>query len=239
MKFSYREKAARKAAFYALSPEKKLEHIVTYYKWPILLCILALVIVGSSLHRQLTKKEPVLYLALINTSIGKDLEEDLTSGYLADAGLDSRKKEIYLYNGLYFSDNADTLNHQYAYASKIKLTGAISTKKLDLVLMNREGYDLLSRKGYLMDLSSLSDNESSAFLTENEVVLSDNTLEVLLGEADEEQRVTETIPNAIEADTLPLFQNASFDGSLYLGILANTERLEEALRYIQYLFDAV
>ena len=75
-----------------------------------------------------------------------------------------------------------------------------------------------------MDLSSLSDNESSAFLTENEVVLSDNTLEVLLGEADEEQRVTETIPNAIEADTLPLFQNASFDGSLYLGILANTER---------------
>ena len=242
MKLPEKEKAAQKAAFHAMSPAKKAEHIYTYYKWPILLVLLALIVLGSVLHRQLTKKDPVLYLAFLNVSVGKDLERQLTADYLTDAGLDARRQEVYLYKDLYISDDADTLNHEFAYASKMKLSGAISAKKLDLVLMNREAYDILSGQGYLLDLSALLQERDPALLetlspllAENEVVLSDNTLEVLLGEAEQEQRLTDTVPNAIAVTSLAPFRNACFDGELYLGVVANSERIEEALQYFGYL----
>ncbi len=242
MKLPEKEKAAQKAAFHAMSPAKKAEHIYTYYKWPILLVLLALIVLGSVLHRQLTKKDPVLYLAFLNVSVGEDLERQLTADYLTDAGLDASRQEVYLYKDLYISDDADTLNHEFAYASKMKLSGAISAKKLDLVLMNREAYDILSGQGYLLDLSALLQERDPALLetlspllAENEVVLSDNTLEVLLGEAEQEQRLTDTVLNAIAVTSLAPFQNAGFDGELYLGVVANSERIEEALQYFGYL----
>lgn len=242
MKLSQKEKAARRAAFRAMSPAKKAEHIAAYYKWPILLGLLALLVLGSALHRQLTKKEPVLYLAFLNVSVGETAERQLTEGFLDAAGLDARGREVYLYRDLYISEDADTLNHEYAYASKMKLTGALSAKKLDLVLMNREAYDILSRSGYLLDLSDLLSRLDPALgealsplLTENEVVLSDNELDYLLGNAEEERRLTDTVPNALTVSALPMFENAGFDGDLFLGLPANSPRLGEAAAYLRYV----
>lgn len=242
MKLPEKEKAAQKAAFRAMSPAKKAEHILTYYKWPIILGLIVLIVLFSTLHRQLTKKEPVLYLAFLNVSVGEDLEEQLTSGFLDEAGFDGRRQEVYLYRDLYISEDADTLNHEYAYASKMKLSGAISTRKLDLVLMNREAYDVLSESGYLQDLSALpaSLHPKTAdmllpLLTENEVVVSDNSLEFMLGEAEEEQRVTQSVRNALTVSSLPLFRNAGFDGDLYLGAIANSTHAEQAALFLEYI----
>ena len=144
VKLSEKEKAAHKAAFQAMSPAQKAEHIFTYHKWTILLVLLSLIVLGSILHRQLTQKRPVLYLAVINTTFGEQVEKSLTEDFLAAAGGDTRREEVYLYRDLYLSEDADALNHEYAYASKVKLGGAISAEKLDLVLMNQEAYDIFS-----------------------------------------------------------------------------------------------
>ncbi len=236
VKLSEKEKAAHKAAFQAMSPAEKAEHIFTYHKWTILLVLLVLLILGSTIHRQLTQKKPVLYLAVINTSFGENIEKSLTEDFLAAAGFDARRQEVYLYRDLYLSENADTLNHEYAYASKVKLNGAISAEKLDLVLMNKEAYDIFSRQGYLMGLTSLS-GAFSPYLTENEVILSDNSVDYLLGNAAEEQFVTETVPNSLAVSSLPLFRDAGFDGDLYIGVVSNSPRQDEAEAYIRYLFD--
>ena len=116
----------------------------------------------------------------------------------------------------------------------MKLTGAISAQKLDLALMNREAYDIFSAQGFLQELGSLPD-ALSPLLAENEVVLSDNSVDVLLGNAQEEQRVTKSVPNALAVSSLPLFRDAVFDGELYLGVLANSPRPEESLAYLQYV----
>ena len=234
VKLSEKEKAAHKAAFQAMSPAEKAEHIFTYHKWTILLILLVLLILSSIIHRKLTQKKPVLYLAVINTSFGEDVQKSLTEDFLAEAGFDSRRQEVYLYRDLYLSEDADALNHEYAYASKVKLTGAISAEKLDLVLMNREAYDIFSRQGYLMELTSLSD-ALSPYLTENEVILSDNSVDYLLGNAEEEKVVTEAVPNSLAVSSLPLFRDAGFDGELYIGIVSNSPRQEEAAAYLQYL----
>ena len=109
MKLSEKEKAARKAAFRAMGPGEKLGYIWDYYKWPILLGLVLLLVLGSVLHRNLTKKEPVVYLALANVALGEDLQRELTEGYLLHAGLDGRRQEVYLYLDLYLSDDPELL----------------------------------------------------------------------------------------------------------------------------------
>ena len=242
MKLSEQEKAAKKAAFRAMPTAKKLEHIFIYYKWLILLGLIALFIFGTTLRRTLTQKEPVLYLALVNVGVGSEMESSLNDGFLRYAGADGKRQEVYLYRDLYLSENADTLNHEYAYASRMKLMGSIQTQKLDIAIMNREGYDLCSQKGYLADLPSLLADDPALseqltpLLTENEVVLSDNSIDVMLKVAEEEIRVTQSVPNALSLSSLPLFQQAGFDSEIYLGILVNSQRTETALDYIRYRF---
>ena len=245
MKFSRDEKAAHRAAFRNMSPAEKLDHVFTYYKWPILLGLAALVILGSVVHRQLTKRVPELYLGFTNVSVGEDLESTLTEDFLAFSGADGARRKVYLYRDLYLTDDAAVEDHQYAYASRMKLMGAVSARKMDLVLMNREAYDLLSRSSYLTELSADFFAATSGLyeqllplLTENEVVLSDNAIEYQLGEADSLELETELVCNAVNVSTLPVFAGAGFSGELYLGVIANSPRTDACLRYMDYLASA-
>lgn len=231
MKLTKEQKAAHRAAFRNMSPAEKLEYIWEYYKWPILLTLLVLGIPIWSARRELTRKEPVLYLALANITVGEDLEQTLTTGYLTASGHNPRRQEVYVYRDLYLSDDADVLNHEYAYASRTKMMGAVQTQKLDVVLMNREAYDLLSAQGYLLPL----DDPALPPLVSNEVVVSDNAIEWQLNEAATHERVTETVQNALAMSDCPLFQAAGFEGNVYAGVIANSPRPAEALRYLQYL----
>lgn len=231
MKLTKQQKAAHQAAFRAMSPGEKLEYIWEYYKWPILLTMLVLGILIWAAQRELTKKEPVLYLALVNVTVGEDLEQALTTGYLTASDKNPRRQEVYVYRDLYLSDDADVLNHEYAYASRTKVMGAVQTQKLDVVLMNREAYDLLSAQGYLLPL----DDPALPPLVSNEVVVSDNAIEWQLNEAATHERVTETVQNALAMSDCPLFQAAGFEGNVYAGVIANSPRPAEALRYLQYL----
>lgn len=232
MKLTKEQKAAHRAAFRAMSPGEKLEYIWEYYKWPILLTLLVLGILIWAAQRELTKREPVLYLALANVTVGEDLEQALTTGYLTASDKNPRRQEVYVYRDLYLSDDADVLNHEYAYASRTKVMGAVQTQKLDVVLMNREAYDLLSAQGYLLPLDDAALPPS---LTSNEVILSDNAIEWQLNEADTHVRFTETVQNAVALSDRPLFQSAGFEDSLYAGIIANSPRTEEALRFLRFI----
>lgn len=245
MKLSKQEKAARRAAFQAMSRKKQLEHVYTYYKVPILLGLIALAVLGSIVQRQLTKKEPVLYLAFANVAVGEDLEGELTDGFLRFAAADENKREVYLYRGLYLSDNAAEVDHEYAYASRMKLMGAVSAGKLDLVLMNREACDLLSRSGYLLELSPILFTDHPELyerlgpcLRVNEVVLSDNSVAYQLGEAERREVETKSVQNAVEVTGLPVFDSAGFPDAVCLGVIANSARLDVCLQYLAYLASA-
>ena len=235
MKLSAEERRQRREMFRQLSRAKKLEHIWLYYKAPILLTILALGILISGVYRAATQKEPVVYLACVNVSVGEDMEARLTEDYLTCRGLNPKRTEVRLYRNLYLSDNPAASDHEFAYASRMKLLATINSRQLDLVLMNREAYDLCSASGYLLDLSNMVD---SAFLTANQVILEDNAVEYNLNEAQEYTAVTETVYNALELTQLSVFQEAGFSGSVYIGIIANTPRLAACQDYLDYLIAA-
>lgn len=237
------ERSLRRAAFRRMSRQQKLGYILAYYKAPILMGFFLILLLCSVIHRQAAKKEPALYAALVNVSIGESLEESLTTRFIEWCGADARKTEVYLYRDLYLSDNASLMNHEYAYASRLKLLGAINAKQLDLVLMNQESYDLLSRSGYLMELTEFLHPDIplydglAPYLVENEVLLEDNAIEYNLNEAAEYRAVTETAVNAVEISGLPLLRSAEFPDAVYLGVIANTERSAWICRYFAYLFE--
>ena len=234
MKRSPEEIAALRESFRKMDTAHKAEYIYMYYKWFILLGLVALVILGNTLHRQLTKKDVTLYLGLANVSIGTELEQTVTVDFLEWLGQNPKKNEVLVYKGLYLSANASTEDHQYAYASKMKVMAAVNAQRLDVVLMNREAYDLLSRSGYLLPLAELPEN-LTPYLTENEVILEDNSIDVQLNNAEEYRIVTQTAVNGLNVSEFPLFRDAGFDGAVYIGFLANIPHYDTAVSYLEYL----
>lgn len=239
MKLTKEERAARKASFRGMNLAGKADYIYTYYKLPVLLGLIALYLVCAAAYRQMTKKEAVLYTALVNVSVGDELESRLNEGFISAGGADPRKAEVYLYRGTYLSDDPSAENHAYGYASKLKLMAAIEAKQLDVVLMNKEAYDLCSQKGYLLEFPDLLPDSQYRLLEENlttnTVILEDNAIEYALREANRYQAVTEEVPNGIDVSTLPLFQEAGFPDPVYLGVVANSPRLPAVIEYISYL----
>lgn len=241
MKLSREERAARRVSFRKMSMREKADHLYTYYKLPIFLVLIAFVLLCSTVYRQITKKEVFLYSAHINVSTGDDLAARLDGGFISFTGADPRKAEIHLSRGMYLSDNASDEDHQYGYASRIKILASIESKQLDVVLMNREAYDIFSHNGYLLELPGLLSDDASLYrslepyLTENTVILEDNAVEYNLREADQYIAVTEEIINGVDVSTFPLFLEAGFPDAVYLGVIANSPRLPVILQYIAYL----
>lgn len=236
MRLSERERSANRAAFCSMGPRQKLEYVLAYYKLPLVLALIASIVLGTIVHGTLTHKTPVLYVAYANVAPRDELDTTLTIGFLEHRGADPRVHEVVAYHDLYLSDKASQPDHQYAYASRLKLMAAIDNGQLDIVLMNREAYDLLSASGYLLDLDKARQgNEAlletlSPYLVSNTVIPSDAHTEA--GE-DSTRSIDST--NAVDVTTVPAL-SYSFGGEpLYLGIIANTSRKEVSLTYLAYV----
>lgn len=242
MRLSPQERRSRRATFAAMGLPEKLDYILSYYKLPLVLGLVATVALGSALRWQLTHTDPQLYLAFANVSLSDEVNESLTSEFLAHEGLEGGRAEVYCYTGLYLSDQAGAADHQYAYASKLKTLAAIDAEELDLVFMNREAYDLLSQGGYLLDLSSLvggidgpTRTRLEPLLTTNTVVLDDNLLELQLGETDSYVATTEQVTNALDVSSLGPLAAEHYSGAIYLGVIANSPRMGMVEAYLRYL----
>ncbi len=155
MRLTSEDRAARKNSFRKMSLGKKADYLYTYFKLPIFLGSLALALLCSTVYRHLTKRSVVLYSAHINVAVGDTLESYLNTGFISSIGEDPQKTEVGLYQGLYLSDAPAQEDHQYSYASRMKVMAAIEAKELDVALMNQEAYDILSHSGYLYELSGL------------------------------------------------------------------------------------
>ncbi len=244
MKLSPQEKAEHRAAFRQMTPAKKLDHIFTYYKIPIAVALFLLIFVGDMVYRQVTRKEPLVYLAITNISVGEELETALTEGFVAYTGAAPKKNEVPVYRQLYLSRDPGSENHQYAYASRLKLMASIQAQELDLVLMNRESYDYLSQEGYLYDLPSVLPQDGALsrrlepYLRENTVILEDNSIEYNLNEAETYEAVTAQAVNGVEVSSLPLFRDAGFSDAVYLGVIGNSPCLPAVFSYLEYLLGA-
>ena len=241
MRLTESERAENREALSNMGPSEKLGYIFEYYKFPLVLALIAAIALGSVLYYRLTRREALLFVGFANIAVGDDLDRALNEGFARAIGENPNKKEVSLYRGLYLSRDAATQNHEYAYASQMKTLAAIANRQLDVVLMNREAYDLLSAGGYLLPLDDFIKQDEGLYrrvsdlLTGNTVILEDNDIEHRLDESVPYSAVTETVANGLRVSAFPLFEGAGFSGDVYLGAIGNSARLDAVLRYIDYL----
>lgn len=190
----------------SLHGRQRMEYIWDYYKLPIFLILLFLYAACYLLYHQATKKETRLYAAFVNIDTGENLLQSLTEDYLIHEKLSPKKNQIYTYRNLYLSADP-TDNPQITAASQVKITAAIAGKELDLVFMTGEVYRAFAEKDYLYDLRCVYSSDPA---------------------------LTDSF--ALDLSGTEFFQKAGFTEPVYLGIIANTPRLEDALRYTEYLF---
>ena len=244
MRGSPEERAAVRKSYYKMNKKEKFEYILMYYKLPIFTAFVVLAVGISSLVHTLTKKEPVLYAAYVNIVLGEDMSQRLTDDFLNDIGLDLKKNEVLVYKDLYIDEDPSAEDHQYVYASKMKILGAISAKQMDIALMNDNAYSQMSASGLLMNMDTVLKNDAQLYedlrpyLTEGTVILEDNSVEYSLNEADTYEAVTEQQVNAIDVSEFRIFRNAGMDGKLYLGVIGNTPRIEKVREFLAYLLNA-
>ena len=193
----------------SLHGRKRWEHIWAYYKLPIVIALIIVYMFGYAAYRHLTKKEDILYLGLVNVAAGSDLTEQLTIGFSESQQL-TQKQQVNLLSGLLLteSENAD---EQYVYASEMKLLGAVSAQRMDVILMDAAARDELLAEDYFLDLRTL--DASFCDLT---CLNADGTV--------------------LDISDTPFIKQAGFSGKVYLGVVQNAPHPERAAAYIRYLF---
>ena len=221
---------------------QKIRYIWDYYKLPIVVLCILLYILGYSLYGHFTHKEKILYTALVNVSASDYLTEQLSTGFLDSLDQDTSKTTMQLYTGLYLTDDETNPYHEYTYASRMKILASIDGKQLDVVLMNKEAFDAFSQNGYLCDLEELLSSEDvdlynrlKPHLVTNTVILEDNSTDLQLDPSITYQAVTEEHPFGLDLSQTSMISDAGFSDIVYLGIIANSPRTEEAIDYVRYL----
>lgn len=222
--------------------KKKIGYIWEYYKLPLVILMIFLYIAGYMVHGYMTHKETILYTALVNVAADDDFTEELTGDFLDYVGADRKKTEVELYTGLYLTEDPVSSDTEYAYASNTKITASIASRRLDVVLMNKEAFDILSHMGYLCNLELLLSEEVpglyeelTPWLVSNMVVLEDNAADVSLDASIEYAAVTDEYPMGLDLSQSELIGKEGFDGTLYLGIIKDTSHRKEAVSYVRYL----
>lgn len=235
--------SAKKERWKHLKGTQKIQYVWDYYKLPVTMCLIVLYIFGYTLYGHITKKEVLLYTGLINVSAGEQLTGELSCGFIDSSDAGASKTELKLYTGLYLTDDPDDPNHEYTYASRIKIIASIDDEQLDVVLMNKEAFDAFSQNGYLYNMEDLlrnMDSETAADLTphlvSNTVILKDNSDEMMLDKSLSYQAVTKEFPMGLLISQKGLFKEAGFTEDVYLGVIKNSPRMDMAAKYIKYLW---
>lgn len=225
-----------------LHGRRKIAHILTYYKFPLVILCIFLYIIGYNIYGRLTHKDIVLYTALVNVVAGEDLARQLGEDFTAYTGADMSKYELKLYTELYLTDDELNAWHEYTYASRMKILASIEGKTLDVVLMNREAFDAFSQNGYLYDLDRLlMENAPDLYqclkpaLVSNIVILEDNTDDLALDDSAAYTAVTEEALFGLDLSESRVIRQAGFEDTVYLGVIANSPRVDTVMEYLRYL----
>lgn len=223
---------------------KKLRYIFDYYKLHLIIALIVLYIVFFFAYRQITHRDTLLYTALVNIEENDSMKSFLREDFLKSQQINTRKNDLLLYTGLYLTSDAKSEYHEYSYASEMKILGSLETKKLDIVLMDRESFDAFCANGYLLELDSFLREKSPEFyrahsdeLVKNTIIISDNSDEVRLDKNARYSAKTKEAVLGLDLSESSFFDKYRFNKPVYLGVIKNTSRGDMSVKYIEYLYN--
>lgn len=194
----------------------RLEYFWMYYKIPVILIAIGAVMAISFIHASFTQKPEALNVLLLDAhmSVSDDAAED---NFIDYEGIDTKENSVTINATQMLSDSTSA---SYQMGSLAKLYSEIGTEKLDVCSMLESDFSKYTGAGTFLDLRDL--------FTEEEL----NAFPSLY--RDEEGRVL-----GIYCDDMPKMEEfagySSENAEGVIGIIYNTEHLDMAKTFLQYL----
>ncbi len=200
----------------------RMKYYWHYYKVHAIVIICLALMFGSILHSIITQKETVLSIAYINAFPNVD-DETLAREFEDFLKINTKKQQVVLDSTYYIDDDSSS---PYAATYRQKFSTHAMAGELDVVLADAENFDFYGGQGFFQNLESilpanlLKQYENDLYYVD--IVTEDSTSRVAVGIKINEAAklsLTESYPNT----------------DAYLGIMAGSDHVDNALRYLYYL----
>lgn len=236
------EKAYEKELFSKMTRKEKLEHIFTYYKFPLILGACALFVIGWCLWHFVIHPTPATGLEVCffskynNPDAAAELEVDLNE-VLADSLGKKAAQVLYLTD---FIDDPENADQEEAIAYKIM--GEVAAQNLDIMVVQEDRVAYFATQSYFMPLTDLFTEEELAKITEalaqKAGIAPEAFTNCYLSSYIDEEKPEAIFPVAINCEYLPAFSRViPLKGDCFLAVISNTERAEIAKEAIlHYIF---
>ena len=223
--------------FKEMTPKQKLSYIWDYYKVPIILAFVLILVVTSFIHERLTAKTTVFRLAMIDSNVSELIAGNLIDGfYYTCPGFDPEKEQMIL-DANY---DLDAVGFG-AYTTQTKLTAEYAAGTIDATIAPEEAITTLAESQAFADLSEALPGDLKEELNARGFGLLYNKYEdPATGEIYEypyavnisECSVVQSGFTESTGDTRPYY-----DEDCYYAICPNSPNLENTVAFLRYLIN--
>ena len=197
--------------FKQLSSKQKLQYIWDYYKIHIIVTVVLICAIFSIVKTVKHAGSVDLYVAYVNVAV----DDKVTDEFANSSGL-----IISSYKDLLITENPSSENLEYAYASSMKLTSAISADRLDVIIGDSYAMAYANKAEYLVDIED--------FVRANNPQLLDKLKPLFL--LDNNGKAY-----AIDVSGFAPFADAGYSEPIYLGIIAADSHISSKLTLLSTL----
>lgn len=229
------------------TPKERWEYVWDYYKWPIVVTVLVIALLIQGVVGAVNQKEIVFSGFVLNSKIALD-DDAFLQGFYDYAGIASDEQEAAFYSDITLQDGnakGDTTAFQ-------RIMAGIANKESEFIVGQETPFQLCaySTGRILMDLRNFFDADTLAKFSDRLYYIDGAVLAILDAPVGEQvgpveypdpmkpEDMQDPIPVGIDISDREAFCSAYYltEQTLYLGVIANTPRLELTLKFIEYLF---
>lgn len=225
------------------SPKERLAYFWDYYKWHVLIGIVAVFLLGNTIHSIANQKEAALSGILID-GVQPVETPAIVSDFYQDNGLDPKKQEIQLLTGL----SLDSQVPGVASTTYQRIHAGIGAKDTDFLMgyeysISQCAYDTSHMLADLRDVftpEQLAQWEEHIFYIDASIVELLKTTpkqEVTFPDPHEPQTMADPIPVAIDISQCAEFTSVYYapNKAVYIALVVNAPHRELATRFITLL----
>jgi hypothetical protein len=219
MKVNKMEHKSLKENMSNMTTKEKMIYIWYYYKFHIVISIVAIILVASFVVQTITTKGTAFDVVLLGKYADTTKIDTIANKMTKDIINDNRKEMKIDF--LTVSDD----NQEYTQASMQKLTAMLAAKDIDVLILDKTSFETYAKQHMFLKLTSIP-NYSKLNLNGHDAIkykLDDDKQEETYG---------------ISLDNLPILKQISYDSTnKILCVTSNSERLDKASATINWILN--
>jgi hypothetical protein len=212
-----RQKKSFKENTANMNTSEKISYIWEYYKYHILLTIMAIAVVASFVVGRINHKEIVLNVNISTKGINYDtLNKLVTDSNNALIEKGDKKEVQILYNNTALGD--------MTIAIKQKMVAEIAAAELDILVLSKEEFEILAKQGTFVDISE--------FFKSNNI--DSSSLKFVYSKATDIDTTEKAY--GLHMESFPIYKSLNLNESEpVLAIIANTKHKDMIVKFLNLL----